>query len=93
MESGRACATDRGSGGLGLAEGIVLKLFFHGYTSTGSFVLAHTWCTSESFSLGALSLVISGDGGHEGRSDEGGDLFEASGFVGPDLRRGRLSDQ
>ena len=29
VESGRACASDRGSGGLGLAEGIVLKLFFH----------------------------------------------------------------
>ena len=35
MESGRACATDRGSGGLGLAEGIVLKLFFHVVTPSG----------------------------------------------------------
>ena len=25
VESGRACATDRGSGGLGLAEGIVFR--------------------------------------------------------------------
>ena len=35
MESGRAYATDRGSGGLGLAEGIVLRLFFHVVTPSG----------------------------------------------------------
>ena len=35
MESGRACASDRGSGGLGLAEGNVLGLFFHVVTPSG----------------------------------------------------------
>ena len=32
VESGRARATDRGSGGLRLAEGTELKLFFHGFS-------------------------------------------------------------
>ena len=36
MESGRARATDRGSGGLALAEGNELKLFFHVVTPSGS---------------------------------------------------------
>ena len=35
MESGRACASDRGSGGLGLAEGIDSKLFSHVVTPSG----------------------------------------------------------
>ena len=35
MESGRARATDRGSGGLGLAEGNVLRLFFRVVTPSG----------------------------------------------------------
>ena len=35
MESGRARASDRGSGGLGLAEGNVLRLFFHVVTPSG----------------------------------------------------------
>ena len=36
VESGRACVTDRGSGGLGLADGIVeMKLFFHAVNEGG----------------------------------------------------------
>ena len=35
MESGRARASDRGSGGLGLAEGIVSKVFYHVVTPSG----------------------------------------------------------
>ena len=35
MESGRARASDRGSGGLGQAEGIVSKVFYHVVTPSG----------------------------------------------------------